>query len=167
MKSGAVSWVFLGLAVFVLGVQLHHRAVCPVRPVAAARPAAGAPSPDGSGLVTIFGHEYSESEVRGWFGQVCGKYCLCGGQLVPAHLAQGAPMTYEAFVRALKSGFYFPELKGAGVRSDGERVVLKHKPLGRVRHGTVSRVHVQGAVPVGTTDSSLDDASRLGSSQAH
>ncbi|MFH0952707.1 MAG: hypothetical protein V1873_00075 [Verrucomicrobiota bacterium] len=129
--GGVVIWVLVLLALFVVGVQLHHRGLLPGQTrKQATKPCSPFP-PDKAGTVTIFGHEFSQADVEAWYSKVTGRYCWNDGAVFAVGTGSGQPLTYRQFVCALKQGFYFPELKGVGLKSEGERVVLTHESLSR------------------------------------
>lgn len=132
-EKAVLAWLVVLVALLGTAVYVNQDRLFPmIRP--APPPPAPTPAPkttDRPGVVTVFGHEYDESLVRSWYGKVAGQYGWSSGAVYAVDTAGTEPMTYEYFVQALKKGYYFPELEGAGVRSDGERVILIQKRLSR------------------------------------
>lgn len=134
MKNGRVLiGVVLLVALIIVGVQLWHHAYLSGRLSKQHRNITDYSRPgfpkDKAGIVTVFGHEYSETQVQTWFSKVSGRYCYCDGIIYAVGTAPGKDITYEQFVCALKQGYYFPELGGEGVKSDGKKVILQHEGL--------------------------------------
>jgi hypothetical protein len=128
MKDGGVLiWVLLLIVAVVVWVQFRQQDFFSPGPdTSGAKPAW---PQDKAGTVAIFGREFDEPLVREWFSKVDGRYCYRSGMVYAVGSAPGEPMGYQEFLAALKLGFYFPELGGAGVKSDGETVILTHKHL--------------------------------------
>jgi hypothetical protein len=129
--GGALIWVLLLVVAVVVWIQFSQDDFfAPGPDTSGARKVAKPVWPqDKAGTVAIFGREYDEALVRGWFSKVDGRYCYRSGMVYAVGTAAGDLMGYDEFVAALKLGFFFPELDGAGTKSDGKTVILTHKPL--------------------------------------
>lgn len=130
MKDGGVLiWVLLVVVALVIWVQFNQQGFFSPGQNAGNHPAEPAWPQERAGTVTVFGHEFDETDVRQWYSKIEGRYCYRSGMVYAVGTAPGEAMEYEQFLAALKLGFYFPELEGAGVKSDGEKVILTHEHL--------------------------------------
>lgn len=125
MRTGLISAATLTAAAFVTMVQYEHHQEYPLTP-GHVEMKLGKTQTENPEAVWIFGHAYPPEQVQTWYASIEGKYCTYGDRIYSAGSVPGAPVSYPQFVLALQQGFYFPELAGAGVRSDGEREILSH-----------------------------------------
>jgi len=130
---------------FVLYTQYHFRSTRPTSPEPLSYPSRCPQKipEDPHGPIFIFGHEFEENEVREWYAKVKPYYVCTKKKIIRINKEQGDPLTYGQFVLALQKGYYFPELKGAGCLSDGEKLLLKQKSFGRrIKHSDSRHITV-------------------------
>lgn len=126
MRTGLIASTVLATAAIVATVQYrHHRAY----PDPAGLTADSKSSVEvHSDYVWIFGKAYPTVQVQIWFSKVEANYCSYGDRLYKSGTVPGKPLSYDEFVLALQQGFFFPELAGAGVRSDSTNRTPNYVP---------------------------------------
>ena len=125
MKASLLTGAAVAVA-FVSAVQYQHRTEYPLNK-GHMEVSVQQAELDTDADVWIFGHAYPASQIRSWYSRIDGNYCVYGDRVYDIGTVPGEPISYPQFVFALQQGFYFRELAGAGVRSDGDQEIFSYR----------------------------------------